>query len=459
MTTARSASPDSGPRERFDWAVQPGAEALVDTLIGQVCAASPALGALAADLAEHTSTRLADWLDHIQAPVPTARLEEVGYVEGHRTVAGVWRHPGAQLPAVVPATRRAVALRVDDAAAFASAHASERGVAGSPLSRLRQAVVVEGPVTVAGVERRSWSVGVRPEDFDDVGTLRAGRAWHVLAERPRVRGGAEAVEAAADLARRAVEEVGTDLAASYFLELERRYWQRRNHAAVIQHARQDLFGLGWGNNDHHTFRSSRTCFGGLLGLLRTLGFDLRERFYAGAQAGWGAQVLEHPGNGGVIFADVDLGPEEVDVDFSATPLPERDRLGTVGLWCALHGESVLAAGMHHLEGQFTFDRLREDLAAHGVGHMPPFSDLPHLRQAFTEAQRWPVPEAVLAGLVRRGTLTAEQAGTFARRGAAGSHLENLARRGGFKGFNQANVTTTLRATDPRRYLPVDSPPG
>jgi hypothetical protein len=34
-------------------------------------------------------------------------------------------------------------------------------------------------------------------------------------------------------------------------------------------------------------------------------------------------------------------------------------------------------------------------------------------------------------------------------GAVGSHLENLQRRGGFKGFNQKSVSVIIEATDPR----------
>ena len=106
--------------------------------------------------------------------------------------------------------------------------------------------------------------------------------------------------------------------------------------------------------------------------------------------------------------------------------------------------------MHHLEGQFDFDRLREDLAGRGITHMKPFSDFPHLRQAFTVAERWPVDPARLDALVAAGHLERRvSAEEFAVKGAAGSHLENLARRGGFKGFNQHNVSTTMRATDPR----------
>ena len=122
-------------------------------------------------------------------------------------------------------------------------------------------------------------------------------------------------------------------------------------------------------------------------MFTALGFQLRERFHAGAHAGWGAQILEHPTTGIVIFADLDLAPEEATHDFSHEPLPELPRPGTVGLWVALHGESILEAGMHHLEAQFDFDALRDGLKAEaGIETMPPFSDFPFLRQAFTASR-------------------------------------------------------------------------
>lgn len=435
---------------RTEWTVHPEAEKLVEQLLAEAVADSPRLADLDARLGAQTSTRLFDWLDHVGAAVSDETLRSCGYVEGD----GLWRHPLAQLPAIVPGPR-AVALRVDDAAVFCAAQGGPGPAEGSPKSGFRRATVSgEEPVAVSGVERRSWGCGVAPQVFDDRQAIDAARARRLWAERPRFGQGASAVAETIGVAEEMTALAGQDLAASYALELERGYWQRRNTAAVVQHARQDRLGLGWGNNDHHTFRSSRQAFQPLIALFRALGFAVRERFYAGEEAGWGAQVMEHSGCGGVVFADVDLAPREVRVDFSVEPLPEAARLGTVGLWCALHGESILSAGMHHLEGQFDFDRLRADLAEAGIGHMRPFSDMPHLRQAFTEAERWPVAPDRLRRLVEAGRLDEEAARRFAAEGAAGSHLENLARRGGFKGFNQANVSSTMRATDPRRYQPT-----
>jgi hypothetical protein len=82
--------------------------------------------------------------------------------------------------------------------------------------------------------------------------------------------------------------------------------------------------------------------------------------------------------------------------------------------------------------------------------MSPFSDFPFLRQAFTEGERWPVRRERAERLLSDGLITREQAEQFIRKGALGSHLENLQRHGGFKGFNQKSVSVVIAATDPRK---------
>jgi hypothetical protein len=47
-------------------------------------------------------------------------------------------------------------------------------------------------------------------------------------------------------------------------------------------------------------------------------------------------------------------------------------------------------------------------------------------------------------------ITNEQFEKFVNEGALGSHLENLQRHGGFKGFNQKSVSVVISATDPRK---------
>ena len=67
-------------------------------------------------------------------------------------------------------------------------------------------------------------------------------------------------------------------------------------------------------------------------------------------------------------------------------------------------------------------------------------------------QRWPVRRERAERLLADGLITAAQCEQFLREGAIGSHLENLQRHGGFKGFNQTGVSEIISATDPRKQL-------
>jgi hypothetical protein len=244
--------------------------------------------------------------------------------------------------------------------------------------------------------------------------------------------------------------VGQNTACDLFFFVEREYWQRRNRAAAHQRWLQDRLGLGWANDDHHTFRSSRQAFAPLIQCLEALGMVCRERFHAGAEAGWGAQVLEHPITGIVIFADVDLSPDEIASDPGHEGLKERKELGTVGLWCALHGESFFQAGLHHLACLGDFDALRTHLAADGVTSMKPFTNFPYLRQCFTDGESWPVDKQRLHNLLDQGRIDPASAERIAHEGGRGSHLELIERNEAFKGFNQHGVSKIIAATDPRK---------
>jgi len=451
---------DSGAAEGFDWPLAFPAEDLLRQSLERILARNRFAHELAARMRAEAGTDFFEWVDYLTMPEAEAdRLREAGFEPDKvETPNGetVLFHPRATLPRVVVAPGDAdvvAAIRPEYIADFIGAHSLLTRIEGSPYSRLRRALVSsENGARLEAVERTGYR-GFVPAPLH-IADLRSGMEARELWRTRRRRCGSagEGFAAANEAQSQAVKLVGQDAACQFFFEEERRYWENRNRAAQIQKRRQDRLGLGWGNHDHHTFRCSRDHFVDMVEFFLRLGFVKRERYYAGSEAGWGAQIMEQPNVGIVVFADVDLMPEETDVDFSTVRLTAASRLGTVGLWVGLHGESFLEAGMHHLEARFEFDALRDQLEQQGVRMMKPFSDFQFLRQAFSEGERWPVDAGRLDNLRRAGLITPEQFEKFSREGALGSHLENLQRRGGFKGFNQKSVSVIISATDPRKNL-------
>jgi hypothetical protein len=459
-------TPPPTNRERgFDWPLCHKAEQLVLQFLEEFCACNSFAAKLARRMSRETGTLLLDWVDHLVVP---ARHEEAvlraGYVEEPRCKSQpkLWsyRHPRAMLPAVriFPGDTGSgppckLALRVESVVDFIIAHGLHAEAVGAPWSRYRTVEVsIEGGCALEAVERR----GYRGYERQDCGarelelTLTARELFHT--RRRQFDDDVMGFHRTIRLVERIVRMVGRDLAAHFFWEAERAYWLRRNCAGQIQKRRQDALGLGWANHDHHTPRCSRRHFLSVMHIMELLGFERRERYHAGHDAGWGAQIMEHPVEPIVAFCDVDLLPEEREIDFSRVPLPETKHLGTVGLWTGLHGDSLLEAGMHHLEARFDFELLRDQLAKEGVNTMKPFSDFDFLKQAFTEGERWPVRRERAQALLDAGSITQAQFYEFTAKGAIGSHLENLQRKGGFKGFNQKSVSAIIAAVDPRKQV-------
>jgi hypothetical protein len=110
---------------------------------------------------------------------------------------------------------------------------------------------------------------------------------------------------------------------------------------------------------------------------------------------------------------------------------------------------MLGAGLHHLAARFDFEAATESLAEWGIRMMRPFSDFSYLRQAFTRGEQWPVAPDRLERLTAASLINESQQAKFAQKGAIGSHLENIQRGEGFKGFNQQTISDIMRRTDPR----------
>jgi hypothetical protein len=439
-----------GTSASVSWEPQPAGAAWILRQVERFRGLNPVVGQFEQLLREKTGTRLADWIDHLLVTEADG-LTESGFVE---SADGWFEHPRALLPAVRPGHVDRMLLRVDSVSDFALAQRQRWNVrlAGEPLDLLRCGII-EAPKARAEfgvIEHRGCNVRQPERGLSDHEKI----SIQMVRERLRLRrrefpDQSEAFQEIRTLIAKSIELLDRDLTCDLFFEAERDYWLSRNRAAQVQLMRQASMGLGWGNHDHHTYRSSRSCFAQLIELFELLGFECRERFYAGREAGWGAQVLEQPVCRVVIFADVDLSPDEITDDFSHQPLSPRQELGTIGLWCALHGEAVFEAGMHHLECQFDFDGARTQLEDLGIKSMKPFTDFPFLRQCFTEGERWAVDPKRIEWLRQDARITHEQADRFHREGAVGSHLEILERNDGYRGFNQTGINDIIRKTDPR----------
>lgn len=456
----------------FDWKLWPETEAKINHWVHNALNGHAFAAQLSARMHAETNTRFTDWVDHLVVSERSGLLSELASLGYERQPfpyalgAPLFAHPGGVFPRIIPARGdgpeiREVAIKVESVSAFSRAHDLGLEILGYPLGPYRVGRVSGQLTSLAVIERRAYlGFDPFPGELAREGRLKPHAARDTLAaldlweaRRRNFDDDQSGFDSTDQTLDRVIELAGSpDLACHLVFESERHYWQSRNRAAQIQKARQDRLGLGWANHDHHTFRSSRRFFPRLMRIFKALGFQLRERFHAGEQAGWGAQILEHPTTGIVIFADLDLAPDEASQDFTRQALPDLSRPNTVGLWVGLHGESILGAGMHHLEAQFNFEGLRQALKTESqIDTMPPFSSFPFLHQAFTAGERWPVDKQRADRLLKSHVITPDQHARFLREGAIGSHLENLQRGQGYKGFNQKSVGAILAATDPRLH--------
>ena len=438
----------------FDWGLFADAESFLRTSLNGLLSRNSAAERVAFEIQQRTSTSIFDWVDHLTLPaenVDADELVKMGFEEQKKISDAdvVFRVQGSTLfPLTLKSDRGSeVALAVEDVENFRKIIGKEKGIQGLPDSNFRELTLSsENDLTFSVLERRGSS-SYMIENSDDIDSY--VEALNVLGSRERrFASDEEGILETEKLLKTFESKLSKPRLADAFFRTERRYWESRNQAAKVQKNRQDKVGVGWGNVDHHTFRSSRQNFATLVRIFEYLGLKPRERFHAGAQAGWGAQIIEDSDGRNVVFADVDLSAEEKEADFAHRGLEPRQELGTVGLWVGLHGESLLEAGMHHLAARFRFDNVREDLKAMGVGMMKPFSNFPFLKQAFTETEKWQVQNERLALLLRKHNLSREQASTFVREGAVASHLENIQRGQGFKGFNQNSVSAIIKWTNP-----------
>jgi len=434
------------------WEPQPGSEHALNEQLKDLLGRLPEAKGYARRLLQDCAVRLRDIVDHfsINDDQSIVRIEAAGWIS---QADGSWRNANGLFPDFLcndqPPT---VWIRVEDIDTFRDATSLELEIEGQAHGTYRRAIAFANSNARLGVVERSGHVGYDIPTHSDA-KLQLGRR-HLQAFRARrrqfdsIEQGLTHTEALVDAA---VADLGQHWACDLWFRAEREYWMRRCIAGREQKLRQDKAGIGLSNIDHHTYDSSRAHYRQTIRILEKLGYELREMLYAGELAGWGSQVLEQPALRSTIFADVDLAPEELAVDFAHDELPVLEKHRRAGVLSFIHGESILEAGLNHVAGLHdwrAFNQLQHSL---GVTMMPPFSEFDHLYQELTEGDWGAVDPTRVDILESQGHISPEEAAEIRNRGAIITHYENIERNDGFKGFNRLGIDQVLRKLDPRAY--------
>ncbi len=450
---------DASIDEEFDWKLYPETEKFLSSIVADFLLNNHFASEISKKMSTETSTKFFNWIDYAIIPESKTSKElllKLGFtlfvpVDKKCKYGKLFKHSRSYFFPIIlgKEDKIEIALKPEELDSFIQALGINAAIDGKPFSRFRKAVLsVEKNYVLSAVERRGYN-GFSTDSKNDI--LEYLDVLSMFFSRQRIfNSDEEGIIFTEKLISSALKLLDNARVSDAFFRSERAYWQRRNLAGQIQKARQDKLGLGWGNQDHHTYRSSRKNFSKMIHIFELMGYNCREKYYAGDQARWGAQIMEHDVCDIVVFTDVDLYPEETKIDFPHKGLEQRKMLGTVGLWVGLHGESILQAGMHHLEARFDFEGLKSDLPKFGITVMPPFSNFEFLKQAFTFGEIWKVEKSRADILLSNSFITKDQYNMFIKNGAIGSHMENLERTKGFKGFNKSSVTKIIKATDPRK---------
>lgn len=442
-----------------EWTIQPEAEAFLAHILKEAFDRCPEASRYRDRLLDVTAVRMRDILDHVMFKdiTLTSDLEKHGWCA---IGGGVYRHKAGMFPDFIAADSLSIAFRVESVAQFLTVNGLDHDPEGEPLSSMRRVLAFSGDgVTFWAIERNGYTGYDRP-----VHTHAELRAAHLHSQSFRARRREfDSIEQGFDHTEALVDAALADLEPHWtcmlFSRADYEYWMLRCAAGRFQKARQDALGIGWSNVDHVAYDASRHWFDRTIRILEKLGFECRELFYAGAAAGWGSQILEQPVLRTTIFADIDLAPEELDIDFAHMSLPPLPRHRRAGMWCAMHGESLLQGGINHVAGLFDQRLLRRHFTDAGIRMMEPFSAFDHLYQELTQGEWRPVDPRVIDRLEQEGHMSADEAENFRMFGAIGNHLENIERNQGYKGFNQPGIDDVLRKIDPRKNIVDDLQAG
>lgn len=440
----------AAPSDRA-WAAHPKAEAFVRAALEAALKRAPQAEKFRASLLETCAIRLRDMLDHIAVTAEFSGYAEAGWRE---VGAGVWRHFDGAFPDIIERNALTIGFKVECVESFARCTAIDAPTEGQPYGPYRRMRVFSGDgAFFDAVERHGWSGYEAPSI--STRTIDAARLHQqILRTRHRpFRRAASGLTLTKRLAIAAIAELGKNWACALFMRAERDYWAARCGPASLQQRRQRALGVGWSNIDHYAYECSREHFAYTIDLFERLGFERREFIHAGAGAGWGAQVMEQPVLRCALLVKVDASANDMRDEIAGRALSPLTVHGPVGLWTALHGESLLEGGVSQAAALYDLRAIEGLMRQDDAALTRPASDQANLRRIAARAERRAVDPKRVEALERSGHIGRAQADDWRFLGAHAGGLEMLERVDGYKGFGAAAVRREA-ATEGVREAPA-----
>jgi hypothetical protein len=228
----------------------------------------------------------------------------------------------------------------------------------------------------------------------------------------------------------ATSDLGSAWASALFLCAEREFWASRCEAGYLRFRRQSQFGVGWSNVEYHSYDCSRTYLHLYVHLFEVLGFQQQDLMFQEEIEGVNAEstgravlIMEHRTLRTVVLLKVDAMAGDKGEDLGQVRLSPVTRHGQSGLWCAVHGESILDGGMSHIAARYDAAAIRNFFKQEEIELLTLFAqdDLDCVFQLTKGDKRAVDPRRVYA-LQRRGYIGRDTAEDFRLNGAIATHF-------------------------------------
>lgn len=321
----------------------------VQSALETVCSLLPEARAFSEEVRRGCALRLEDIVDTL---IITGGIDHF-LSSGWREVRpGLLRHSQMRIPDVARGAKLGVVIRADDIEQLLDALGVEAPIEGPPHAPVRRARIFSSPSAVLDAVERGGE-DVATTSFGPRKIRRAQLHQQIFRTRRRQFRSRDLGFAHAErLVDAAIADLGAAWAGDLFLRAEREYWERQCYPGAFVGRRLSQLGVGWANIDHIAYRTSREHFHRLIGVFGKLGFAAVELAQPSPDTGWGACRLESASLRRAIVIEVDLNADECSLEsFPRNPPPLRWHT-PVGLWAALHGESILDGGIARVGALF-----------------------------------------------------------------------------------------------------------